>query len=503
MTMPRPINFDNSYARLPERFYQHQSPVPVTSPAHIRINHDLADMLGIDSEWLDSTDGLQVLAGNAIPEGSDPIATVYAAHQFGNWNPQLGDGRAVLLGEVISKDGNRYDLQLKGSGPTPYSRGGDGRAPLGPVLREYIVCEAMFALGVPTSRSLAAVTTGEQVYRDEAQPGAVLTRVAKSHIRIGTFQFFAAKGDTDALKSLADHVIERHYPEALEFDNPYQGLLKGVIENTAYLVSRWQQLGFIHGVMNTDNMLVSGETVDYGPCAFMDAYHPETVFSSIDVGGRYAFQNQPKIAHWNLANFAQCLMPLLALNADADANTSTNTDGPSDEDDPALKLARTELDKFPDIFYTHHRQAMAAKIGISKPDETTDELVRDLLALMAQELQDYTLTFASLARHIESPTDDNNADTLPDAFAPWLTRWLNVIDDTSASLQLMLRTNPQIIPRNHRIEEAIQAATLGNFEPFHTLVERLKNPFDSALASSEYALAPMPDQQVQRTFCGT
>lgn len=501
--MPRPINFDNSYARLPERFYQHQSPVPVTSPAHIRINHDLADMLGIDSEWLDSTDGLQVLAGNAIPEGSDPIATVYAAHQFGNWNPQLGDGRAVLLGEVISKDGNRYDLQLKGSGPTPYSRGGDGRAPLGPVLREYIVCEAMFALGVPTSRSLAAVTTGEQVYRDEAQPGAVLTRVAKSHIRIGTFQFFAAKGDTDALKSLADHVIERHYPEALEFDNPYQGLLKGVIENTAYLVSRWQQLGFIHGVMNTDNMLVSGETVDYGPCAFMDAYHPETVFSSIDVGGRYAFQNQPKIAHWNLANFAQCLMPLLALNADADANTSTNTDGPSDEDDPALKLARTELDKFPDIFYTHHRQAMAAKIGISKPDETTDELVRDLLALMAQELQDYTLTFASLARHIESPTDDNNADTLPDAFAPWLTRWLNVIDDTSASLQLMLRTNPQIIPRNHRIEEAIQAATLGNFEPFHTLVERLKNPFDSALASSEYALAPMPDQQVQRTFCGT
>jgi len=501
--MPRPINFDNSYARLPERFYQHQSPVPVTSPAHIRINHDLADMLGIDSEWLDSTDGLQVLAGNAIPEGSDPIATVYAAHQFGNWNPQLGDGRAVLLGEVISKDGNRYDLQLKGSGPTPYSRGGDGRAPLGPVLREYIVCEAMFALGVPTSRSLAAVTTGEQVYRDEAQPGAVLTRVAKSHIRIGTFQFFAAKGDTDALKSLADHVIERHYPEALEFDNPYQGLLKGVIENTAYLVSRWQQLGFIHGVMNTDNMLVSGETVDYGPCAFMDAYHPETVFSSIDVGGRYAFQNQPKIAHWNLANFAQCLMPLLALNADADANTSTNTDGPSDEDDPALKLARTELDKFPDIFYTHHRQAMAAKIGISKPDETTDELVRDLLALMAQELQDYTLTFASLARHIESPTDDNNADTLPDAFAPWLTRWLNVIDDTSASLQLMLRTNPQIIPRNHRIEEAIQVATLGNFEPFHTLVERLKNPFDSALASSEYALAPMPDQQVQRTFCGT
>jgi uncharacterized protein YdiU (UPF0061 family) len=501
--MPRPINFDNSYARLPERFYQHQSPVPVTSPAHIRINHDLADMLGIDSEWLESTDGLQVLAGNAIPEGSDPIATVYAAHQFGNWNPQLGDGRAVLLGEVISKDGVRYDLQLKGSGPTPYSRGGDGRAPLGPVLREYIVCEAMFALGVPTSRSLAAVTTGEQVFRDEAQPGAVLSRVAKSHIRIGTFQFFAAKGDTDALKRLADHVIERHYPEALAFENPYQGLLKGVVENTAYLVSRWQQLGFIHGVMNTDNMLVSGETVDYGPCAFMDAYHPETVFSSIDVGGRYAYQNQPKIAHWNLANFAQCLMPLLALNTDADANANANPDAPSDEDDPALQRARTELDKFPDIFYAHHRQAMAAKIGISKPDESTDELIRDLLALMAQEQQDFTLTFASLAQYIENPTDDNNAATLPDAFAPWLTRWQNVIVDSKASLQLMLQTNPQIIPRNHRIEEAIQAATLGDFQPFHTLVEQLKNPFDPALAFSEYALAPKPDQQVQRTFCGT
>ncbi|MFT7546284.1 MAG: hypothetical protein ACI9VI_000110 [Candidatus Azotimanducaceae bacterium] len=480
------INFDNSYARLPDSFYQHQLPTSVASPSLLKVNHDLAKMLNIDAAELESKEGVDVLAGNAIPQGAEPIATVYAAHQFGNWNPQLGDGRAVLLGEVINQETKRFDLQLKGSGRTPYSRGGDGRAPLGPVLREYIVSEAMFALGVPTSRSLAAVTTGEMVMRDEAQPGAVLTRVAKSHIRIGTFQFFASKGDTQALKALADHVIVRHYPHAGKYENPYLGLLHGVIENTASLVSRWQQVGFIHGVMNTDNMLISGETVDYGPCAFMDAYHPETVFSSIDVAGRYAYQNQPKIAHWNVANFAQCLIPLLDENEDI-----------------AVQIASEELDNFPDVFYQHHRQAMAAKIGISEPDDNTDGLMRDLLSLMAEDQQDFTQTFTALANHIDKKSIKEDGHSLPAMFTPWIDRWRNLLIDPDLSKKLMIQTNPQIIPRNHRIEEAIQSAISGDYQPFHDMVEVLKQPFDQTLASSIYALAPKEDQLVEKTFCGT
>lgn len=484
------INFDNSYARLPDSFYRHQLPTTVASPSLLKVNHDLANMLNIDIDELESKEGIEVLAGNAIPLGAEPIATVYAAHQFGNWNPQLGDGRAVLLGEVINQDAERFDLQLKGSGPTPYSRGGDGRAPLGPVLREYIVSEAMFALGVPTSRSLAAVTTGELVMRDGAQPGAVLTRVAKSHIRIGTFQFFASKGDTQALKALADHVIARHYPKAgndtENTPNPYLGLLHAVIENTASLVSHWQQVGFIHGVMNTDNMLISGETVDYGPCAFMDAYHPETVFSSIDVAGRYAYQNQPKIAHWNLANFAQCLIPLL-----------------HQDEEIAVQIARDELDNFPDVFYRHHRQAMAAKIGILEPDNSTDELIRDLLSLMAEKQQDFTQTFTALIDYIDEKSIKDDDHSLPSAFTPWIDRWKSALIDPGLSKELMIQTNPQIIPRNHHIEAAIQSAVSGDYQPFHDMVEVLKRPFDQALASSIYALAPREDQLVGQTFCGT
>ena len=294
---PAPPAFDNSYARLPERFFSHQLPTPVAAAAQIRINKPLATQLGIDPAWLESAAGLAMLAGNTMPAGATPIATVYAGHQFGNWNPQLGDGRAVLLGELLDSQGRRFDLQLKGCGPTAYSRGGDGRAPLGPVLREYLVSEAMFALGVPTTRSLAAVTTGEGVWRETALPGAVLARVASSHIRFGTCQFFAARKDIDGLTLLADHVIARHYPQAAASDNPYLALLEGVISKVAALVSQWQQIGFIHGVMNTDNMLLSGETIDYGPCAFMDNFDPRQVYSAIDRGARYAFQNQPDIAH--------------------------------------------------------------------------------------------------------------------------------------------------------------------------------------------------------------
>ena len=450
----------------------------VQKPELIRVNHDLAAQLGISAEWLESTEGVEVLAGNAVPEGAEPIATVYAAHQFGNWNPQLGDGRALLLGEVISKSGQRFDIQLKGSGPTPYSRGGDGLAPLGPVLREYIVSEAMHTLGVPTSRSLAAVLTGEGVVRDSIQPAAVLTRIAKSHIRIGTFQFFAARGDNDAIVRLADHVIDRHYPEAREDEAPYRALLRGVIQNTATLVSCWQQLGFIHGVMNTDNMLVSGETIDYGPCAFMDTYHPEKVFSSIDTGGRYAFQNQPNIAYWNLANFAQCLVPLLA-----------------EDEAAAIEIAKNELDVLPDVFYQHHRNGMAQKLGFDTATETTDDLIQTLLTQMATDQLDYTLTFTTLRLALES----NDVTLLPDSLSNWFNQW----QTGSPNATLMKTTNPVIIPRNHQIEAAIQAALGGDFAPFHNLVEKLQNPYQDGLETSDYALPPEAEEVVARTFCGT
>ncbi|MFT7091412.1 MAG: hypothetical protein ACJAXW_003049 [Candidatus Azotimanducaceae bacterium] len=472
------IQFDNTYAKLPERFFHAQPPKSVRAPAPIRVNHRLADQLGISAEWLESEAGLAVLAGNSVPDGAEPIATVYAAHQFGNWNPQLGDGRALLLGEVLSTAGERFDVQLKGSGPTPYSRGGDGLAPLGPVLREYIMSEAMHALGVPTSRSLAAVATGEHVIRETVQPGAVLTRVASSHIRIGTFQFFAARSDTEALVALADHVIDRHYPEAKKSDQPYRALLGAVIEKTARLVSHWQQVGFIHGVMNTDNMLVCGQTVDYGPCAFMDTYHPEQVFSSIDTGGRYAYQNQPDIAYWNLANFAQCLLPLL------------------DEDEAAaIEIAKAELEKFTAVFYEHHRLGMARKLGLDSASEASDELVRDLLSLMVDEQQDYTLTFSRLGSSLAA----GQLTSLPEKFADWFAKWLSQQPDG----QVMKAANPVIIPRNHQVEAVIQAALVEDFEPFHELVDALKNPYLAELVDSPYTQPPEAHEVVQNTFCGT
>ena len=489
------MRFDNSYARLPDRFYTRLHPTPVAAPGLIRVNDALARQLRIDPDWLTSAEGTAVIAGNRIPEGADPIATVYAGFQFGSWVPRLGDGRAILLGEVIAADGVRYDIQLKGCGRTPYSRNGDGRAPLGPILREYIVSEAMAALGIPTSRVLAAVSSGEWVVRDGAEPGGVLVRVAQSHIRIGTFQFFSAQQDQDALRLLADHVIQRHFPDVAQAENPYRAMLDSVIAQQAELIASWQLVGFIHGVMNTDNMLVSGETIDYGPCAFMDAFDPAAVFSSIDHNGRYAYNNQPAIAHWNLAGLAQALLPLL----DRDQHR-------------ALTMAQDSINTFPERFQNAYLQGISKKLGFaeSTPDDQT--LIDDLLTLMAEEKSDFTLTFRRLAELADAGQDTasnlGNLFELPDAFTPWLCRWHNrLASDPRDSLTRqadMLAVNPAFIARNHLVEEAIQAATSNrDFEPFHKLIDLLAAPYAYHPRHASYATPPRPEQQVRQTFCGT
>lgn len=490
-----PISFDNSYARLPDKFYARQVPVPVAAPGPIRVNQELAAQLGIDAQWLTSDAATLVVAGNAIPPGAEPIATVYAGHQFGGYNPQLGDGRAILLGEVLSPDGKRFDLQLKGSGPTPYSRGGDGRSPLGPVLREYIVSEAMHRLGVPTTRALAAVTTGDIVQRERFLPGAVLARIASSHIRIGTFQYFAARRDTEALQALSSHVIERHYPEALSSDNPVLALLERVISRQAKLIAQWQLLGFIHGVMNTDNMLICGETIDYGPCAFMDQFNPDQVFSSIDHGGRYAYRNQPSIAHWNLSCLAQALLPIL-----------------HEDQEQAVALAQKAIDAFPDQFLQAHTLGMARKLGLQSIGEQDTALVEDLWQLMAQHELDFTLTFRRLAdlAH-EGDGDATSVAALfefPDALLPWLERWrARLAQDSLSSAErqaLMYSANPVFIPRNHLVEAAIAAATdRDNLSVFHQLVDTLENPHQYRADLAFYATPPKPEQVVRQTFCGT
>src|SRR5450432_3100416 len=366
--------FQNTYAALPDNFFARVAPTPVDSPRLIKLNRPLAVHLGLDPDRLGSPEGTEILAGKRIPDGADPIAMAYAGHQFGHFVPQLGDGRAILLGEVIDADGVRRDIQLKGSGPTPFSRRGDGRAALGPVLREYIVSEAMAALGIPTTRSLAAVITGENVMRETPLPGAVLTRVASSHIRVGTFQYFAARGDTEGVRRLADHVIARHYPQAANADRPYYALLEGVIARQAELVARWLLVGFIHGVMNTDNTSISGETIDYGPCAFMDQYDPNKTFSSIDTGGRYAFGNQPRIAHWNLTRFAETLLPLIA-----------------DNEEEAARLASDRLARFTAIFEAAYARVMRAKLGLQLEEEADSALAANLLERLASNHVDYTV----------------------------------------------------------------------------------------------------------------
>ena len=494
-TPPHLFPFDNSYARLPERFYARLPPATPPSPRLLKLNHGLAGELGLDPEALAGPAGLAALSGTQPPEGAEPLAAAYAGHQFGGWSPQLGDGRALLLGEIIDRQGRRRDIQLKGSGRTPFSRGGDGLAPLGPVLREYIISEAMAALGVPTTRSLAAVATGGRVYRETALPGAVLTRVAASHIRVGTFQYFYARGDIEALRLLADHAIARHDPEAAAAGNPYLAFLDGVIERQVRLIARWMSLGFIHGVMNTDNMTISGETIDYGPCAFMDAYHPMQVYSSIDHYGRYAYGAQPQIGQWNLAQLAQSLLPLIDGNEDA-----------------ALPAAQELINSYPDRYRDAFTQIMREKLGLTeqRPEDLT--LIEDLLGRMAQGAADFTLTFRRLGDEFDpaGEADSESARMLfsePALFDEWAEAWRRRLAqetvDPARRRASMQSVNPQFIPRNHRVEAAIVAALEDDFGPFETLLTVLARPYAAQPEHAAHAIPPAPDQEVRATFCGT
>jgi uncharacterized protein YdiU (UPF0061 family) len=490
---PAVIPFDNSYARLPERFYQRIGPIPVHAPRLVCFNRALAEELGLDAAALEGADGAEIFSGNAVPPRADPVAMAYAGHQFGHFVPQLGDGRAVLLGEVIGRDGRRRDIHLKGSGRTAFSRQGDGRAALGPMLREYIISEAMHALGIPTTRSLAVATTGETVLRDEGPlPGAVLTRVALSHVRVGTFEYFAARDDREALKILADYVIDRCYPALKASAAPYRDLLAAVRDAQAALVAQWMHVGFIHGVMNTDNTSITGETIDYGPCAFMDAYDPAAVFSSIDRHGRYAFGNQAAVMHWNLAVLAQCLLPLL----DPDA-------------DKAVAIARETLAPFMENFSARWLSGMRRKLGLARAEDGDAALIGDLLELMQAHQADYTLTF----RHLCKAEDAAGAGPLIALFPgggleTWLPAWRARLQkeaaDPAARAAAMRAASPEIIPRNHRVQQALDAATEhDDFTPFRQLMDALADPYAICPERAPYMQPPAPEERVCRTFCGT
>ncbi|MCX7559582.1 YdiU family protein [Sulfitobacter sp. F26204] len=467
------IPFDNSYALLPEGFFSKQKPTSVSDPKLLAFNNELALTLGIELD--DFAEAASVFSGNSIPQNAAPIAQLYAGHQFGSFNPQLGDGRAILLGEVIGSDGIRRDIQLKGSGPTPYSRMGDGRAWLGPVLREYVISEAMQALGIPTTRALAAVATGEQIWREQgALPGAVLTRVATSHLRVGTFQVFAHRGELEHLRTLTEYTIQRHYPEA---QGPMD-LLRAVCAAQADLVTRWMSVGFIHGVMNTDNCSIAGETIDYGPCAFMDGFHQNRVFSSIDTQGRYAFGTQPGIAVWNMAQLATCLIQLFK------------------DRDAALEEATEIVHAMPDLLEKAWLNRFCAKIGISTPQADDQGLIEELLALMQTDEADFTNTFQALN---EGKARDQFTDL--EAFDQWSEKWKNRLTTEAESQTVMQSANPVIIPRNHRIEQMIEAAVAGDMAPFERLMKALATPF----VETDAALARPPSRQeiVPATFCGT
>ena len=522
MTAAAPISFDNSYARLPDAFFAPVDPTPVEAPRLIRFNRPLAEELGLDGDALERN-GAAWFSGNAPLPGALPLAMAYAGHQFGQFVPRLGDGRAILVGEVIGRDGRRRDIQLKGAGQTPYSRRGDGRAALGPVLREYIVSEAMHALGVPTTRALAAVATGQPVYRERVLPGAVFTRVAASHVRVGTFQFFAARGETQNVRVLADHVIERHYPDLEGAEKPYAALLDAVADRQAALIAKWLGVGFIHGVMNTDNMTISGETIDFGPCAFMDRYDPRTVYSSIDHGGRYAFGNQPMIGQWNIARLAEAMLAIL----DAD-------------EDRALEAANAAVTRFMERFQEHWKAVIRAKIGLGEAEEEGDqELIRDLLVTLYEQKADYTLAFRRLADAAEdpSPTPPHGEEgpapppTPPafsplvgempagrggfagimddaDALTPWLAAWRARLSREAippqARAAAMRKVNPAFIARNHKVEEALVAATdHGDFSLFEALNDVLSRPYEDQPAFAAHAAPPKPGEEITATFCGT
>lgn len=440
---------------------------------------------------------METLAGNRVAEGAEPLAMAYAGHQFGHFVPQLGDGRANLLGEVIGQDGVRYDIHLKGSGPTPYSRRGDGRAALGPVLREYIVSEAMAALGVPTTRALAALTTGERVIRETALPGAVFVRVASSHLRVGTFQYFAARQDTDGVRLLADHAIGRHDPEAAHTERPYGTFLEGVIARQAKLVAQWMLLGFVHGVMNTDNTSITGETIDYGPCAFMEAYDPATVFSSIDANGRYGYGNQPRAALWNLARLAEALLPVLELEAGGQ--------------EAAVASANEALQAFAPQYELARMAGLRSKLGLFTEQDGDAAMAENLLERMAANRADFTLTFRRLCEAAEGVEGDAGVRGLfadPSAYDGWAAGWRRRLEEESKSAgeraAAMRRVNPVIIPRNHLVEAVIEAAVArGDFSPFEELLDAVLSPYEDRPGLERYAAPARPEEQVSRTFCGT
>jgi uncharacterized protein YdiU (UPF0061 family) len=487
------LGLQNTYAALPARFYARVAPAPAPEPRLVVFNSRLAQELGFDPAVL-QREGATWFSGNQTPDDADPIAMAYAGHQFGGLVPQLGDGRAILLGERIGRDGVRRDIQLKGSGRTPFSRNGDGRAALGPMLREYLISEAMHALGIPTTRSLAVVMTGEQVVREDLEPGAVLTRVAASHIRVGTFEYFAVRKDHDALSQLLDYVIVRHDRQARGAGVPALAVLEAVVQRQAMLIADWMSVGFIHGVMNTDNMAISGETIDYGPCAFMDNYDTNTVFSSIDHGGRYAYGNQPAIAQWNLARFAETLLPLI----DSDLGK-------------AVELATAVIRDFMPAFDARLLARMRRKIGLASEQEGDVELVSALFATMQSAGADFTLTFRHLARCAGEPADDSALLGLfasSPGIADWLRRWRERLasepqhgEERAANMR---RVNPAFIPRNHRVEAALEAAsTHGDFGPFHRLLNILEHPYDDQPGCDEFEQPPAPAERVLRTFCGT
>ncbi|MCG6976750.1 MAG: YdiU family protein [Acidiferrobacterales bacterium] len=494
------IPFENRYVALGEQFYVKTRPTPVAEPAMIRFNDDLAASLGISPIPLSPDTGAAVFSGNVVPEGAEPLAMAYSGHQFGHFNPYLGDGRAILLGEVQGPGGDYFDVHLKGSGRTAFSRNGDGRAALGPVLREYLVSEAMEKLGVPTTRALAAVTTGEEVARDRYLPGAVITRVARSFVRVGTFQYFSARDDVESVKKLADHVIQRNYPEVADAENPYMELLKAVADKQASLIAQWMQLGFIHGVMNTDNMSIAGETIDYGPCAFMDDYDHKRVFSSIDQGGRYAYNNQPGIGLWNLTRLAESLVPLLA-----------------DDGKAAVEIAQEVLKPYVASYQNAWLTGMREKCGLSENVDTAvseedKPLIEDLLNRMADNSADFTLTFHYLSQlDAQSSARDDEIRRLfdnPQEFDDWVAAWrqrLNFEPQSDAERQAQMNAvNPVYIPRNHQIEAAIRAAEDHNdFSVFHELHEVLQNPFVEQEGKDRYKLPPEPEEVVSQTFCGT
>jgi serine/tyrosine/threonine adenylyltransferase len=479
------MRFDNTYARLPERFYTRTSPTPVKAPRILKFNSRLADELGL-APPTDDAMRAAIFAGNVVPDGAEPIALAYAGHQFGRFVPQLGDGRAVLLGEILA-GGRRLDMQLKGSGRTPFSRGGDGRAAFGPVLREYVVSEAMHALGIPTTRSLAATATGETVLREEPLRGAVLTRLAASHLRIGTFQFFAARRDEEAVRLLVDYAITRHYPHLQGAENSALALFNAVLRAQARLIAQWLGVGFIHGVMNTDNTSIAGETIDYGPCAFMDAFNHMAVFSSIDMQGRYAFGEQAPIAQWNLARFAETLLPL--IDADKDAS---------------VRKATESLETFMDVFRGEWLRVMRAKLGLLREVESDFDLANALLNAMHDADLDFTLTFRSLSSRLEG---EASVEEDPPALKEWLATWRARCERETAPAaerqRLLDAVNPLFIPRNHQVERALQLAARDDMSAFDLLLEAVQNPYEARADLLHLAIPPKPGERVLQTFCGT